>query len=132
MSKRFTIYPLTLLFSIILLVLPGYFTNPQRNLRSAARYAALNPQGSHQTFSSYLKIIPAKGYILVLYTGNQPDFSPTEYITIERLHQKLTIDLINGAGPDNVSQLKEEQAAKFLEKHQINLETFDTLTNLKN
>jgi len=127
MSKRLTIYPLSLLFSVILLILPSYLSNPQRNIRAAARSAALNTQASHQTFASYFKIFPNRGYILVLYTGNQTAFSPTEFLTITKINQELTVDLINGAGIANVSQLSGNTAAEYLKKHQIKLDTFDSL-----
>jgi len=126
-GKRSVIYPLAFLFSAIILVTPSYLSNTSRNLRSIAKSVALNPQGTHQTFTSHLEVLPNKGYILVLYTGKQPDFSPTEYVTISMINQNLTIDLINGAGPQNVLQLTGKQASDYLNMHHIKLDTLDSL-----
>jgi hypothetical protein len=102
-------------------------------LRAAIKAASLNPKESHQTFASYFKAFPnVKTYILVLYTGNQASFSPIQYVTIAKVDQTLTIDLIKGAGIENVSQLSGDKATKFLKDHQIKLDVFDSLLTSTN
>jgi hypothetical protein len=97
-------------------------------MRVAVKAAAISPQESHQTFASYFKAFPrSKAYILVLYTGNQASFSPIQYVTIAKVDQTLTIDLIKGAGIENTSQLSGDKATKFLEDHHIKLDAFDSL-----
>ena len=130
-ARRFTAYPLAILFAVIMLALPGYLSNPQRNIRAAARSATLNPQGVHQTFSSNLRIISHRGYVMVLHTGDQSEFSPAIFLTITKLDSKLTLDMINGPGIENLSQLSGDDAAEYLKKHQIDLKVFDTLITKK-
>lgn len=96
-------------------------------MRTIINAATANPAVSHQSFAAYYKPLPS-GYILVLYTGKQSNFSPIQYLTITKINKKLTVDIIKGAGEENVYQLSNDEALKFLEEHQLNLEAFDHLS----
>lgn len=128
MNKRTVIYPIAFLFSAILFMLPGFLSSPQRNIRAIAQAASVNTSTSHQTFSSFLK--PHKdGYILVIYTGNNPEFAPIEYATIDKRGKNIIIDLISGPGEENISQITGKEALAFLEKHNLKLDDLDALSS---
>jgi len=126
MKKRIIIYAITAIISILLLITPAYLCNFRRNFNSLANATLANPTAiNYRTFVSYYQSFPAKGYVLVFYTGNQSKFAPNEYITIAKTKKTLQVDLIYGAGTSNTTQLSGADARNFIKEHHIELDTFD-------
>ncbi len=131
MKKRLIIYPIVVLVAVILLILPGFLTNPQRNLGSIAAITKNSPQQTtHKSFSSYLKQFPG-GYVLTFHTGGINSFGATEFVIITKINDALVVDTISGPGPQNAHRLREQDAIDFLKKHEIDLSEFDALINDK-
>lgn len=114
-----------------MLIIPSYLSSPQRNIRAIVNAASQNPSSkTHQTFASYYHLF-SRGYVLVLYTGNQSEFS-SEYVIVSKIDNKIIVDLIHGAGSENVSQLLGDDAISFLKEHQISLDALKPLNADKN
>ena len=124
--KRYIIYPIATLFVITLLLLPQVLTSPQRNIRSVLRATNGKTTTSQQSFSSFFKPYPNKGYILVLYTGDSPGFGSVQFVTINKMKGELIIDLITGPGEENIKQLRGDEAKAFISQHNIDLQEVDS------
>lgn len=99
MRKRFYLYGLILVLGVFLsLLLPGWVTNPTNNFAALMQSSQVNPkQTVFKTQAGYLEFLP-KAYVIVLYSGNETDFKPAEYIIVTRLNDNLTVELIKGPG----------------------------------
>jgi hypothetical protein len=124
MKRRFYLYLAGALLALILLCLPSFLLNPHRNLTAAAQTASNPSITTHQTFSSFYRKLP-NGYVLVFHTGHTKEFGRTEYVTISRIGDEFSVDLINGIGRENVKQLTGLAAKKYLVNHNIDLTEFD-------
>lgn len=125
MPSRYIIYPILILLTLITLYLPTFLLNPKRNFSQLTKTSLQNKK-TVRSFSSFFTKLP-RGYIITLYTGKDSDFSPTEYLTITKLGNRLYVDLVNGPGPNNVIQLKDIQASAYLKEHGLSLMEFDKL-----
>jgi len=126
--NRILIYMILVLWIIILFVIPEYYTSPYRNLNSLTFQIRNNPtqKTMFKSTTGYLKPSP-EGYILVLYSGTENSFSPTEFIMISRIKDRLIINLINGPGENLVITLEGDAAKIYLEKHQILLDEINNI-----
>jgi hypothetical protein len=66
-------------------------------------------------------------YIVVLYTEGNDEFSGTKYVTILRGENYTNVDLIRGAGPENVERLSMEKALEYLELKNLDLSRHDAV-----
>lgn len=62
----------------------------------------------------------------MLYTGSSPGFEPVQFVTINKMKNELTLDLITGPGEENVRQLRGEEAKQFIVDHGIDLQEVDS------
>jgi len=121
MRKRFYLYGFILVLGVFLLLLVGLVTQPGNNFAALTQSSQVNPkQTIFKTQAGYLEFLP-KAYVVVLYSGNETDFKPAEYIIVTRLNDDLTVELINGAGIENVKILKNLDAEAYLTNHSIDL-----------
>lgn len=81
MRKHFYLYGLILIFGILLSsLLPGWLTSPSGNFVTLTQIShGISNQTLFKSRAGYLKFFP-KSYVLVLYSGNEADFKPTEYV----------------------------------------------------
>ena len=128
MKRRFILYSGSLLVSVGLLLLPGILLNPYRNISAASRSVVTTNGAVGRTFSSYYHRYTS-GYILVFHTGDDPQFSPAEYVTISRINKKLVVELINGAGVENAVRLENNDAVQYIKDHHIDLSSFEQTGN---
>jgi len=123
MKNRAYLYGLVLILGTTFsLLLPGWFTSPSGNMNNLIQLSQNNPtQATFKGRASYLTFLP-KSYVVVLYSGNESDFSPAEYIVISKLKDELTVELIEGAGVSGVQVLKDDKARDYLVSHDISLD----------
>lgn len=120
--KRFYLYGLLLIFGVLIsLLLPNWITSPSNNFTTLIQNSQGSPtQTIFKSRAGYLKFLP-NSYVLVLYSGNETDFKPTEYVIVTRLNNDLIVELIEGAGPQSVRVLKNSDAETYLINHDIDL-----------
>jgi len=122
MRKCLYLYGLLLIFGVLIsMLLPGWITSPISNFTTLIQSSRRSSgQTIFKSRAGYLKFLP-KSYILVLYSGNEADFQPAEYIIITKLNSDLSVELMEGAGPQNVRVLKNLDAEIYLNTHGIDL-----------
>lgn len=130
MSKtRIIFLGLFLSFMLYVFLLFPRLLNPKVNLNQLILMVEKgDKQTLFQSATGYLKIFP-KGYILILYSGDDPKFNSTEFIVIFKKEGQLEIELINGSGIENINMMYGEEATKYLVQHQISIERLEKVLN---
>tara|TARA_Y100001935_G_scaffold237748_1_gene223490 strand:- start:106 stop:510 length:405 start_codon:yes stop_codon:yes gene_type:complete len=131
MINRFILYPIIILFTLTIILLPSFLLSPQRNIRSVSKQVNPNQAQTLRSFSSFAKTFPnGKGFTLAFHTNNQPEYEGAEFVIITCLKDKLTVELIIGPGEDGIISYENNEARQFLVEHNIDISKFES-TNEK-
>ena len=126
MNNRLIIYPILILFTLAIILLPNFLISPQRNLRSISKQVKPDQSQIIRSFSSYAKIFPnGKGFTLAFYTNNQPEYNGAEFVIISKIRDSLTVELIIGPGKDGIVTYTDEEAENFITEHKIDISKFE-------
>lgn len=132
MKKHFYLYGLILILGVLIsTLLPGWITSPSSNFTILTQNSHGISQTTFKSRAGYLKFLP-RSYVLVLYSGNESNFRPVEYITITRMNGSLVVELIEGAGTKNVRVLKGSDAETYLTNHDIDIRDLDNELQRRN
>ena len=82
---------------------------------------------SYHYKKAYIGIIPNGGYIISRYVKGKPGYNAEFMLVTNMVRSGLTVELINGAGVDNVRILKGRKAMKFLNDRKFSLKRADKL-----
>lgn len=122
-STKFILSILLILSLLFSLRIPSYIVDPRRNILAISQQ--IQSAGTYRATNGFLHINTRDDYVLTYYAGLDNQHSGVEYVTVSRLGGQYYVDLIRGAGRDQVQLLQGSDANEFIKQHRIPIEAIE-------
>ncbi|MCO5168733.1 MAG: hypothetical protein M9894_20530 [Planctomycetes bacterium] len=97
--------------------------DPQGEIRALAEAvaAARGERGPYRTEHAYLGYISPDAWTLTIHVGRVPRLAPTRFLIIERVRDRLAIELMHGPGVQGTTMLAQEAAWAYLRQADLDI-----------